>query len=142
VDGTERWTADPGLCALLGGATPHTLLGGGSVLATIAEKAAAHGAGADAIDLESAAVARAATAAGLPFAVLRAICDEAGHALPLAAQVALDASGHIGFMRILAALLRQPNDIFPLIALGRDAARARTALLGRVRATSLLRHQP
>jgi adenosylhomocysteine nucleosidase len=109
------------------------------VLATVAEKAAAHAAGADAVDLESAAVARAAAAAGLPFSVLRAICDEAGRALPRAAVVALDAKGRIGAGRVLGALLRQPGDIFALVALGRDAGRARTALLGRVGATSLIR---
>jgi hypothetical protein len=114
------------------------LLGGGTLLATVAAKAAAHAGGPDAVDLESAAVARAAAAAGLPFAVLRAICDEAGRPLPRAAAVALDAAGRIGIWRVLGALLRQPGDILPLMALGRDAARARTALLGRVRATRLI----
>ena len=37
-------------------------------------------AGADAVDLESAAVARVAERMGLPFAVLRAVCDTADRA--------------------------------------------------------------
>jgi adenosylhomocysteine nucleosidase len=135
TDGGEVWAADPALMALLGGGTAHVLRGSGDVLATLAQKRAALALGAHAVDLESAAVARAASARGLPFAVLRAICDEAGRALPHAATVALDGTGRIRPFRILGAVLRQPGDILPLIALGRDAARARTALLGRVLAT-------
>ena len=45
------------------------------VLATVAAKQAAHAAGADAVDLESAAVARVAARHGLPFAVLRAVAS-------------------------------------------------------------------
>jgi hypothetical protein len=138
TDASERWATDTRLMTRLGGCTGHGLLGGDTVLATVAEKAAAYAAGADAVDLESAAVARTAAAAGLPFAVLRAICDEAGRPLPRAAVVALDAEGKISIGRVLGALLRQPGDIFALMALGRDAARARTALLGRVQATSLI----
>lgn len=148
VDGDEAWAADAGLMARLGGGTGHVLLGGGAVLASVAAKRAAHAGGghaggghvggADAVDLESAAVARVAAAAGLPFAVLRAVCDEAGRALPLAALVALDARGRIGVLRVAAAVVRRPWEIGALVGLGRDAARARAALAGRVGATSLI----
>lgn len=141
VHGNDAWEADPTLMARLGGATGQVLLGGGSVLATIDAKRGAFQAGAAAVDLESAAVARAAAAHGLPFAVLRAICDEAGQALPRAAVLALNSNGRIAMWRVLAAVLRQPGDILRLIALGRDAARARGALVGRVRATELLDRQ-
>lgn len=138
VDGDEGWRTDAALNAVLGGATGHTLRGGGVVLATVAAKRAAREAGADAVDLESAAVARVAARRGLPFAVLRAVCDGAGRALPLAALVALDGAGRIGALRVLGAVLRRPWEVPALVALGRDAARARAALLGRVRATELL----
>lgn len=141
VHGADSWEADPGLMARLGGGTGQVLLGGGGVLATIDAKRAAFLAGAAAVDLESAAVARAAAAHGLPFAVLRAVCDEAGRALPRAAVMALDAEGRIRLWRVLAAVLRQPRDISRLIGLGRDGARARGALVGRVQATDLLDRQ-
>ena len=135
VDADGRWETDPALNAALGGGTGHTLLGGGAVLATVAAKRAAHAAGADAVDLESAAVARAAAAHGLPFGVLRAVCDGADRALPRAALVALDAAGRIGALRVAAAALSRPRELPSLIALARDAALARRALLRRVRET-------
>ena len=135
TDADERWTTDPALNATLGGTTGHTLLGGGALLATIAEKRAAHARGADAVDLESAAVARVATRHSLPFAVLRAICDPATRSLPHAALAALDAHGRIGILRVLFAALAHPTELTTLIALARDAAQARHALLTRVRST-------
>ena len=138
VDGDEGWDADAGLSTVLGGGTGHVLLGGGTVLATRAAKAAARaGAGADAVDLESAAVARAAAQAGVPFAALRAICDEAGDDLPGAALVALNARGRIGGLRVLGAVLRAPWEVPALIGLGGRAARARAALAKRVQTTRL-----
>ncbi len=135
VDGDEAWPTDPDLQAALGGGTGHVLLGGGTLLATAAAKRAAREAGAQAVDLESAAVARVAAAAGKTFAVLRAVCDEAELDLPYAALVALDGSGRIGAARVALATLRRPWQIPALLGLARDAARARAALAGRVRAT-------
>jgi len=130
VLGEARWDADPALIARLGGGTGHVLVGGGGVLATAAEKAALRRAtGADAIDLESAAAARS----GLPFAVLRAVCDPADRNLPHAALVALDARGGIGILRVLAATLAHPGELPALLRLAGDAARGRRALLARVR---------
>lgn len=135
LDGT-RWPTDPTLSRALGGATPHTLLGGGPLLATAAQKRAARAAsGAHAVDLESAAVAREAAARGMPFAVLRAVIDGAGTDLPQAALVALDARGRIGGLRVVFAALTHPAELPALIALGRAAAAARRALAGRVAAT-------
>ena len=135
-DADGAWTTDDALNAALGGCTGHVLLGGGSVLATVAEKAA-HAAGADAVDLESAAVARVAARHGLAFAALRAVCDDAHRALPHAALVALDARGRIGMVRVIGAALAHPGELAALVALARDAARARAALVARVAATSL-----
>ena len=129
------WSTDPALSAWLGGATPGTLFGDGAILATTTAKAALHArTGAVAVDLESAAVARAAARHGLPFAVLRAVCDPAGRTLPRAALAALDMQGRIGPLRVAAAVLAHPGDIPALIALGADAARARRALVTRVAA--------
>ena len=137
TDGTAFWDTDAALCQTLGGATPHTLLGGGGILASIAEKQAAFAAGAHAVDLESAAVARAAARHGLPFAVLRAVCDPAGRPLPHAALAALDAKGRIGGLRVVIAALQHLGELPDLFALARDAAVARRALMSRVRRTRL-----
>ncbi len=134
LDGPESWTADPALTARLGGPTHATMLGGGTILATAWDKAAAQArTGATAIDLESAAVARAAARHGLPFAVLRAIADPAHRSLPRAALVALDPQGRVGLLRVLTAALAEPRTWPALIALGRDAAHARATLLRRTK---------
>ncbi|MGI4940125.1 MAG: phosphorylase [Janthinobacterium lividum] len=138
-----QWDADPILMACLGGSTPGALFGDGIILATTGAKAALHArTGAVAVDLESAAVARIAARHGLPFAVLRAVCDPGGRDLPRAALAALDGKGRIGALRVAAAILARPGDIPGLIALGRDAARARLALVTRVRAIGRLGSAP
>jgi adenosylhomocysteine nucleosidase len=129
VLGAEQWNADPALSARLGGDTGHAVVGGGEIVATAAAKAALRRAtGAAAVDLESAAVARA----GLPFAVLRAVCDPADRDLPHAATAALDAKGRIGALRVALAAVAHPRELPGLIRLTGDAARARRALLARV----------
>jgi adenosylhomocysteine nucleosidase len=89
--------------------------------------------GAAVVDMESGAVAAVATAAGLPFAVLRVVCDPAGRDLPPAALVALDGDGAIAALGVLASLLRHPGQIPALLRLARDAAAARTGLRALVR---------
>jgi adenosylhomocysteine nucleosidase len=130
----ERWLADPALAARLGPAA-GALLAADAVIATRADKRAAwQRTAALAADIESGAVARAASAHRLPFAVLRAVCDPANRDLPPAALTALDAKGRIRPGALLASLARQPGQIGALIALGREAALARAALLARVAA--------
>lgn len=131
--GEEYASCDPALSARLGGMTDHIMLGGDHLLATADSKRRVWRAvRAHAIDLESAAVARAARAHGLPFAVLRAVCDPANCSLPPAARIALDNAGAIGMWRILHAILRGPRQVPDLFALARDAATARRALKHRV----------
>jgi adenosylhomocysteine nucleosidase len=138
--GCEIHRAHAALMRSLGGPTPHCLLGHDTLAATSAEKARLREiTGAHAIDLESGAVAVAAVASGLPFAILRAICDPAERDLPPAALAALDQRGIIGFRRVLASLSRQPNQLPALIALARDAAKARAALVRHVRALQAVR---
>ena len=136
VGAEGSWATDPALCTALGGLTGHSLLGEGTVLATAAAKQAARAAtGADAVDLESAAVARAATLHRLPFAALRAVCDHAGRSLPRAAVVALDRSGKIAALRVLGAALSRPWELAALLGVARDAGLAARALRRRVRTT-------
>lgn len=133
VEGDALLVCDPGLVAWLGGASLETMLAGAAIAATAAEKAALFAAnGADAIDMESGAVARVAADRGLPFAVLRAVADPAGRDLPPAALLALDGGGRIGFLRVLGSVFGNPGQLPGLLALARDAAAARRALVGRL----------
>jgi adenosylhomocysteine nucleosidase len=84
--------------------------------------------GAAAVDMESGAVARIASERGVPFGVLRVICDPAERALPPAALAALDAHGAIGLMRVLASLVGEPRQVGALLRLAGDAAVARRGL--------------
>ncbi|MBV9654787.1 MAG: hypothetical protein JOZ42_09520 [Acetobacteraceae bacterium] len=125
---------DPDLAARLGGATGHLLLAGERVAATASEKRSLRAStNADAIDLESGVACRAARAAGLPFAALRAICDPAERSLPPAALLALDGRGAVGIAPVLRSVLRQPRQLPVLRELSADAWTARAALRAHVR---------
>jgi adenosylhomocysteine nucleosidase len=129
----RRFLADPTLSAALGGAACDAVLGEEGVVADATRKAGLWGEhGAHAVDLESGPVAEAADREGLPFGVLRAVCDPAWRDLPPAALAALDGGGVIGLGRVLRSIAGQPGQIGALLALARDAALARRALAARV----------
>lgn len=131
-DGRIR-PANAHLSAALGEATHGMILAYSAIVASAADKAElARTTLCRAVDLESGAVARVAERHKLPFAVLRAICDDATRDLPPAAMAALDEKGAIAFARVALSILGNPLQIPSLIALGRDAGRAREALLRRV----------
>jgi adenosylhomocysteine nucleosidase len=130
----ERHATDPDLSRMLGGPMPHVMLGADAIVASAAEKRRLRVAtDAAAVDLESGAVARVAAMRGIPFAVLRAICDPAERALPPAALVALDTHGGIRAWRVLAAIAARPRQLPALLILAVDAAAAKRSLRGRVR---------
>lgn len=127
----ERLATDAGLAAWFGGLTDHVLLAGYGVVSDVAAKRGLfEQSGAHAVDLESGPVGRIAGTYGVPFVVVRAICDPAERALPPAALVAVDSDGGIGFGGVLRSILRQPGQIAALLALARDASHARQALIG------------
>ncbi len=126
----RSYATDPLLAGRFGGLTGHCLLAGTAIAADAATKSRLHSeTRAHAIDLESGSVARFAEARGLPFAVVRAICDPAERSLPPAALLALDPNGGIAPIRVLLSLLRQPGQIPAMLSLASDAARARNALI-------------
>lgn len=128
-----HWPTHPPLAARLG-TVNGALYSGGAVLATAEDKEKLFGrTGALAVDLESAAVAETAARHALPFAVLRAVCDPASRSLPRAALVALDPDGRINGKAMVRELMQRPQDVLALAVLGSDAARARRALMRRVR---------
>ena len=82
-----------------------------------------------AVDMESHLLAEAAAQHGLPFLVLRAICDPAGAALPPAALVAVRADGTTDLRRLLAALAARPSQLPDLLRLAGQARAAERTLL-------------
>jgi adenosylhomocysteine nucleosidase len=78
--------------------------------------------------MESAAVARIAQAANIPFFSLRVICDPARVAVPRAISMCLDQNGNVRFQAVVRNLARRPSTVFGLLRLGRYYAVARSAL--------------
>jgi adenosylhomocysteine nucleosidase len=129
MEGEVIYSCDPQLVVFLGGVTITAIFAGTEIAVTAAQKSGLFAATkADAVDLESGAVARTACAHNLPFAVLRAVADPAWRDLPPAASIALNAAGKISLLPILASVRRNPGQIPALLALARDAKAANAAL--------------
>jgi adenosylhomocysteine nucleosidase len=127
--GNDPWRCRLAELAVAIGAVAAPMFGSGEILAAPADKARAHAQyGALAVDLESDIVARAAVAAGIPFAVLRAIADPVDRALPQAAQFPLRPDGRPDLARIVGALLHRPRETAGLAGLARETRRALAAL--------------
>ena len=96
---------------------------------TAAAKAALHAeSGGLTIDLESGAVAEACAAAGKPFAVIRAVADPAGRAIPEFALKGLDETGRTRALPVILGLLGQPLSLPALLGLARDNRAALSSL--------------
>ncbi|WP_448582962.1 phosphorylase family protein [Thermaurantiacus sp.] len=138
--------ADAGLAGELGFVLDaRSLLGSDRLVASVADKAALFAAtGAVAVDMESHAVARAAQAAGLPFLAIRVIADPADTAIPPCAHNSIGPDGRVKVAATLRALLRRPQDLPALLALGRASAvaHARLRALGLARALASLHLAP
>ncbi len=117
------WTA--ALAAAVPSARRGDMAGGNVIAGSAAAKAALRRAtGAAAVDMESHAVARAAAAAGVPFAVVRAVSDGAASALPRAAQAGFKADGEPDVAAVLRALARRPWELPALVRTALDAEKA------------------
>jgi len=137
VSAGQRWTAaepfQSRVAALAQeiGAFEGAVLGASAILATEAEKSRAwRNTGALAVDLESDVVARIASRAGIPFLVARTIADTAYRELPPAALIPLSEAGTPNLARVLASVLRRPQQIATLIGLARETRMALSALAG------------
>jgi adenosylhomocysteine nucleosidase len=84
--------------------------------------------GAVAADMESAAIARAAAAAGRPFLAVRAIADSASMALPQAVIASLTPRGNAQLGKLLGYSLRHPAQFIELARLGRAFGAAMATL--------------
>jgi adenosylhomocysteine nucleosidase len=111
------------------GALDGDVFGGSAIVAAAAQKAALHArTGAVAVDLESAVVAEAASRAGLPFLVMRAIADPAERDLPPAASARLKPDGRLDLRAVFGSVLMEPGQIAALIRLAHDTRNALRAL--------------
>jgi hopanoid-associated phosphorylase len=119
------------LAARLPAATQGALYGSDTVLAGAGAKAALFEAsgGALAVDMESQVAARFAAERHLPLAALRVISDDARHALPPAALVAMRPDGGIAVGRVLWSLAKNPLQLPALIRTGRHSGQAFQELL-------------
>jgi adenosylhomocysteine nucleosidase len=85
-------------------------------------------AGAAVVDLESATYLAAATAAGVPWLVLRSVSDTADEALPELLNRSRDGGGAVRRGQVLFGLLRQPQALPFLLTLRGRVARGAAAL--------------
>jgi adenosylhomocysteine nucleosidase len=117
------------------GAVDGPVLGAPAILATSAEKRRAwRDTGALAVDLESEVVARIASAAGIPFVVVRTIADSVLRELPPAALIPLSEDGTPKLAQVLASVLRKPRQFRALVGLARETRTALSALAEPARA--------
>ncbi len=131
--GAELIPADPDWCRRLAQALPQAMsgvvAGAGEVAATPQAKQSLHRrAGALAVDLESGPVAEACRQAGKRFAVLRAVADPPGRAIPALAMAGLGPDGRTRPWAVAAGLLRRPQELPALIRLGSETNVALRAL--------------
>ena len=119
----EAFAADP---ALLGAAPGRrgVLVSAVRIARTPADRARLEG---DAVDLESAALARAAAAEGVPFLALRAVTDTARHRLPDFERMAAGADALRPWRAVTYFVLR-PWELPRLVRLGPALTRAGRAL--------------
>lgn len=94
------------------------------VAATPAEKQALRALGADAVEMEAAAVAEEAARRNAPFFCIRAVSDAASEPLPLDFNGFRDAAGRFAKWRITTAAVVHPSNLIPLLRFGASCRRA------------------
>jgi adenosylhomocysteine nucleosidase len=101
-----------------------SIAGVSRVLSTPAEKREVASSGALAADMETAAIARVAQQAGIPWIAIRAVSDGVDHALPRSVIRAINGTGDVQLGRLAAGLAHHPADALelPRIARGFNAA--------------------
>jgi hopanoid-associated phosphorylase len=119
------------LAARLKGSHQGALYGSDVVLENATAKAALFelSGGALAVDMESQVAARFAAERQLPLAALRVISDDASHALPPAALVAMTPDGGVAIGKVLWSLAKNPLQLPALIRTGSHSGKAFKKLL-------------
>ncbi len=98
------------------------------VASTQSKKSLGEQTGAAAVDMESAAIARAAREHRLPFAVVRVISDDLATELPPGVLAATDEYGNTKPAALAARLLRSPHTLPSLIRVGRQFRLAKRSM--------------
>ena len=99
------------------------------VVSSAVEKDDLRQTGADAVEMEAAAVAAKAAEWNLPFYCIRVVTDTAAESFPLDFNRVRDADGRFSRARILAAALRRPGSVLPeLLKLNKRCKDASQAL--------------
>ncbi len=99
------------------------------IVATTAEKEAIFAAtGAIALDMESAAAARVARTAHLPFLAIRSIVDPAHVSIPPSILGAFDENGMLRVAKMLGRTILHPRDFADVVRLGKHFSAAMTTL--------------
>jgi nucleoside phosphorylase len=99
------------------------------VVSTAAEKSELRPTGADAVEMEAAAVALKAAEWNIPFYCIRVITDTASETFPLDFNRMRDAEGRFSRSKILAAAFRRPGSVWPeLLKLNKRCKDASQAL--------------
>jgi adenosylhomocysteine nucleosidase len=105
------------------------VVGGDRIVARASDKQALFDAtGAQAVDMESHAVAAVASAAGLPLLVLRAVADPSDQVIPQVAREALRPDGRVRVRATFGGLIRQPGELMSLLRLARQSTRGLASL--------------
>jgi hypothetical protein len=99
------------------------------VASTVAEKTELRQTGADAVEMEAAAVAAKAQEWNLPFYAIRVVTDTAAESFPLDFNRMRDAAGRFDRARIITAAMRRPGVVIPeLLKLNKRCKSAAKAL--------------
>ncbi len=119
----DRFAADPALLAAAPG-RHGTMVSAERVVRAPADRARLDGL---AVDMESAALARAASAAGVPFLALRAVTDERRHRMPDFDKI-VNAAGRLTPGAGLVHFVLHPRELPALLRLGPAARHAGQSL--------------
>lgn len=131
--GPLEMECDPPWQAALANALPNARTGpvyaDGRLIGDAQEKRSlCHRHGALAADMESHFAAGLAARAGVPFAILRCISDEAVHQLPPAIAVAMRPDGGLALGNILKSIARKPAQMLDILSTLNHFTRAYAAL--------------
>jgi nucleoside phosphorylase len=116
---------------LAAGAKPATFFCADRIATTVAEKKALLAqTGADAVEMESAAIHAVCAERGIPCATVRVISDTADEALPLDFNALAKADQSLDFGKLFLAIAKSPGKIGALLALRKKTKFAAEQLAG------------